>query len=84
MGGKQLEECDELDIPVVCFPHNLDFHSHLDKVATRTGHRVSMLKRIAPYLNGKGRASVYSAHKHSVVHPLMLDISEGHTPKKAT
>jgi hypothetical protein len=67
LGGKVLHESEELDILGVTFPSNMSFRSHLDKVASKAGKRVSVLRRIAPYLDTKGKATVYKAHIRSTM-----------------
>ena len=67
LGGTVLQESDELDILGVCFPKNLSFQSHLDKVVSKAGQRVNMLRKIASHLDSKGKASVYKAHIRSTM-----------------
>ena len=67
LGGTELQECEELDILGVSFPQNLSYQSHLDKVAAKAGKRVNVLRKIGPYLDSKGRATVYKAHIRSTM-----------------
>ncbi len=67
LGDTPLEECTQLDILGVTFTRNMSFQPHIDKVACRAGKRVSVLQRVGPYLDTKGRATVYKAHIRSVM-----------------
>jgi len=67
LGDAELQECDELDILGVCFNKTLSFQPHLDKVVSKAGKRVSVFRRVAPYLDAKGRATVYKAHIRSTM-----------------
>ena len=67
LGGTELEECTELDILGVTFTRNMSFDKHIDKLASKAGSRVSMLRRVAPYLDTRGKGAVYRAHIRSVM-----------------
>jgi len=67
MGGTELQECSEIDILGVTYTNNMSFDQQVDKVASNAGRRVSVLRRVAPYLDAKGRETVYKAHIRSVM-----------------
>jgi len=67
LGGTELQECPELDLLGVTVQSNLSFESHLNRVTTNAGKRVNVFRQVAPYLDSRGKATVYKAHIRSVM-----------------
>ena len=59
------------------FKGNLSFTTHVDSIAAKAGKRMNVFRKVAPYMDTKGRARVYKAHvriEYGRVCPTCLDV----------
>ena len=67
LGDCQLAAQDELEILGVIFDSKLSWSKHVSSIASRVGHKLGALRRVANQLDLRGRATVYKAQVHNIM-----------------